>query len=333
MSVIETVENVVEVAAGEGAWIAAMAGQRLKFGSRIRTGEFSRATVRLPNGTLLRVGELTTITLQPPKPAAEKATIDLLKGALYFFNKSKIEPARIKTPVATGAVKGTEFEVHLNEEGASVWSVIDGEVAVSGVEASLDLSTGEQGVIDPQRGSAKTSNLHAVNVMQWAPQYPVVVDPGDLRLERQGKKRREESLEAYGRGNVLPALAAYNEIAGSPDSQSERVYLASLYLAAGQAVKAELLLQTDQAKVSPVALALKELMTVVKGGTPDTAVTPQTPSQWMARSYYHQGLGDLKAALTAANRAIEQSPEFGFGWSRAAELRFGFGHRKKRARR
>ena len=145
MSVIETVENVVEVAAGKGAWIGAMAEHRLNYGSRIRTGEFSRATVRLPNRSFLRVGELTTITLQPPKPTAEKATIDLLKGALYFFNRSSDEHFRIKTPVATGAVKGTEFEVHLNEEGASVWSVIDGEVAVSGVEASLDLSTGEQG--------------------------------------------------------------------------------------------------------------------------------------------------------------------------------------------
>lgn len=125
-----------------------------------------------------------------------------------------------------------------------------------------------------------------------------------------GSSLGEASEEAPG---GIPGSVWARQRSGRSGRPSERVYLASLYLAAGQAVKAELLLQTDQAKVSPVALALMELIAVVKGGTPDTAVTPQTPSQLMVRSYYYQGQGDLKTALVTANRAIEASPEFGFG--------------------
>src|SRR5262249_26020124 len=48
-------------------------------------------------------------------------------------------------------------------------------------------------------------------------------------------------------------------------------------------------------------------------------------SEWLAFSYQHQSTNGLPAALAAARRAVEISPEFGFGWARVAELEFSFG--------
>src|SRR5262249_44730080 len=51
---------------------------------------------------------------------------------------------------------------------------------------------------------------------------------------------------------------------------------------------------------------------------------PTTASDWMAESYYRQSKRNLKGALEAAKRATELDPEFGFAWSRVAELQFSF---------
>ena len=52
---------------------------------------------------------------------------------------------------------------------------------------------------------------------------------------------------------------------------------------------------------------------------------PATASGWMAESYHRQSRGELDAALKAARKAVQQSPEFGFAWVRVAELLFSFG--------
>src|SRR5439155_18721559 len=51
----------------------------------------------------------------------------------------------------------------------------------------------------------------------------------------------------------------------------------------------------------------------------------KSPSRWLAESYRLQSEADLQGALKAARRAVELSPEFGFGWARVAELEFSFG--------
>src|SRR5205809_1064350 len=70
-----------------------------------------------------------------------------------------------------------------------------------------------------------------------------------------------------------------------------------------------------------------ELEQLVKA-RPRAAPAPdngESPSRWLAESYRLQSETDLGGALKAARRAVELSPEFGFGWARMAELEFSFG--------
>jgi serine/threonine protein kinase/class 3 adenylate cyclase len=63
------IQNSVDFAPRGGQWSPARLGVKLQAGDKIRTGEHSRATVRLPGGGTLRLDELTTIeiTLPPDK--------------------------------------------------------------------------------------------------------------------------------------------------------------------------------------------------------------------------------------------------------------------------
>src|SRR2546429_3558753 len=76
-----------------------------------------------------------------------------------------------------------------------------------------------------------------------------------------------------------------------------------------------------------VRSALLDLVGVFKvrrraAPAPDNA---ESSSRWIAESYRLQSESDLDGALKAARRAVELSPEFGFGWARMAELEFSFG--------
>ena len=73
---------------------------------------------------------------------------------------------------------------------------------------------------------------------------------------------------------------------------------------------------------------LHELIAAVKFQELATLSKPATSSAWLARSYYLQSRSELPAALTAARRATELAPDFGFAWARVAELEFGFEHRQ-----
>ena len=112
-SILIAIENEVEVSIKSARWIPAKTGQKLNYGDRVRTGEYSRATVKLPTGSVLRIDELSTVRLQPPKSTTGKPNVELRNGRLYFFGKIRGEETEVSTPIANGAIRGTEFELRI----------------------------------------------------------------------------------------------------------------------------------------------------------------------------------------------------------------------------
>ena len=83
-------EGKVDAAAkGTANWTAVTTNQALQTGDRLRTGLRSRATIRWSDLSVLRVNELTTMEIQPPAKAGNKAELDLKSGAAYFFSREK----------------------------------------------------------------------------------------------------------------------------------------------------------------------------------------------------------------------------------------------------
>jgi len=75
-----------------------------------------------------------------------------------------------------------------------------------------------------------------------------------------------------------------------------------------------------------LADALRTLIAAVKLEPSNTNSSLELASEWLAQSYAHQSHGDLRNALQAARKSVEISPDFGFGWTRVAELEFSYGH-------
>ena len=79
------------------------------------------------------------------------------------------------------------------------------------------------------------------------------------------------------------------------------------------------------ASTSSLSMALREMIATVQARPWTAANTPVLASEWLARSYELQSRANLDDALKAAEAAVKQSPSFGFGWARVAELEMSFG--------
>jgi tetratricopeptide (TPR) repeat protein len=323
-SVLLTLEGKVEVSPAAGAvWTLGRTNQVLKVGDRLRTGVRSRATVRLSNKSVLRVNELTTLKIQTPPQASNAPLLDLQSGSTYFFSREKPADVQFRTPLASGAIRGTEFNLAVAEDGRTVLSLLDGLVSMNNTRGEIDLKTGDQGIVEPGKPPTKTAVINAINIIQWCLYYPGVVDVDELGLSTDVQQSLSASLTAYRQGDLLQALANY-PAGRTADSDSERVYYAALQLAVGQVDQTEAQLK-ELKNPSPLAEALREVIAAVKFQTWNRSSAPTLATESVAESYYLQSRSQLEAALTAAKAATAKSPQFGFAWARVAELEFSFG--------
>lgn len=309
------VENDVEVSIDQARWQAAEVDQQMGFGDRIRTGDFSRAAVELPSGSVLRIDELSEVRLQRPKEARRNPGLDLRQGSLYFFGRDQGEENELITPTANGAIRGTEFIARAAVAGASTITLLEGSVEISNEQGSVTLLPGEQAEVAPGQAPSKTAAIDASRDIQWMLYYPAVIDP----LVLSQSSANEDVLEAYRLGDLPRALDISNGRSG------DTLLDATLALSAGQVDRAEDLL-AKAGKLGGEADALIELISVVAGDAKGLATAPQTASQWLARSYRLQADGELAAARQAAQQATSLSPTFGYAWVRLAELEFSFGN-------
>jgi Flp pilus assembly protein TadD len=317
-----TAEGKVEVArAGQAAWNAGITNQTLTNGDRIRTGSRSRATIRLSDASVLVVKELTTLELRPPQAAGANSGFDMKSGGSYFFNRERPGMVEFRTPLASGAIRGTEFHLTVAENGRTEVALFDGAVELTNDLGGASLVSNEQAVVDPGQAPRKTAMLEASSIIQWVLYYPAVLDADELGLTDGEKNALTDSLAAYRAGDLLTAQDQY-PTNRQPGGDAERLYRAATLLAVGQVDEATVLLQNIS---TPLAEALRQMVSTVKGKPQSRGASLALASEWMAESYTLQAQSKLESALEAARKATLKSPNFGFAWARVAELEFSFG--------
>jgi tetratricopeptide (TPR) repeat protein len=325
-------EGVVEVArAGSAVWQPASTNLELRAEDRLRTGRRSRAVVRLSEYNTLRMGELGLLQMPPERTGP----FGLWRGLFYFFHRDKPGTIPARTPTTSTLVRGTEFNVQVEETGRTTLSLIDGEVEMTNEFGRLALRSGEAGVVEPGQAPRRAPMIEAINVIQWALYYPAVLDAEEVPFTVQELAVLQESLAALRSGDLRAALDRY-PADRQPGSDAERVYRAALLLGAGQVASAQAALEEvrgPRSEVSRVedrlAEALRKLIAAVKfqpgPSTLDPRPSPPLASEFLAESYYRQSRFDLEGARAATLRATELAPQSGLAWARLAELQFSFG--------
>lgn len=307
-------------------------------GDQLRTGKGGWAELLLPDKTTTTVGEQSNARVLEPRKA--RSRLFLLRGLFYFFHRAKPGDLEIETSTLSAAVRGTEFNVAVTDDGTSTLSLLEGGVevyATANPDDRLTLTSKETGIARPGQPLEKTAVIDAIHVIQWCLYYPAVLDPDELSLTADVQSALGDSLAAYRSGNLVQAFAQY-PVGRQPQSNGEKIYYAALLLSVGNIPEAENWLaevEPNRAVADPspmLAAALRTLIAAVRLQPRPAVVVPERhpmlATEWLAESYYLQSEFKLTEALRAAQRAAEKSPGFGFAWARVAELEFSFGRIK-----
>jgi len=301
-------EEVEVLRRGAAAWDPTKPSIKLFAGDQLRTGTNSRAVVRWTDQTVTPIAPKSHLDLTPD------AGFNLFKGIMYFFHRGKPGKFNLRTPTASTAVLGTEFNLAVADDLTTTLTMFDGQVEMSNARGRLKLYRGEEGLAASGEPPQRTARIFTVNIIQWALYYPGILDLDELSLPPEAQTALSKSLAGYRKGDLLAALTAYPRDR-QPASREEGIYRAALLLAVGEVESAEKLLKglNGLSELNArLAGALRKLIAAVTlQELPSTSTSqPSTSSEWLAESYYQQSrqsrLSNLESARDAARRAVEK---------------------------
>jgi outer membrane receptor protein involved in Fe transport/Tfp pilus assembly protein PilF len=318
-------EGTVEVApSGTDVWAPAKLNQKLQQGDKLRTGKFSRATLRSATAGEIPVRESSLITINPPRAGSDRPVFELVRGFFYFFTRGQPTDIEFRNRLASAAARGTEFTVFIDPQVDQIEiNVFDGIVELTNAQGSETATNGERVVAAPGQKPAKSPALAAINLVQWVLYYPGVLDVDELGFDAAANDALRDSLSAFRRGDLVRALTLYPDNR-QPATDNEKIYRAALMLVVGEVDQAAAMLNT-LTQPSEFSASLRKLIAAVRNEVFSEASALNTGTAWLAESYYQQSRLNLEGALKAARSAAERRPEFGFAWARIAELEFSFG--------
>ena len=178
----ENGKRTVEIArAGAQTFDPAQMGAPIYVGDRIRIGLQGGLAIQRLDKSVYKFKGRTEFVVAPPKSAsATSPVVRLFNGILYFLHRGKPDEVDVMTRRTTAAVRGTEFEMRVDEADTTVITMIDGVVDLSNEVDSVRVRGGEQGYAEAGKAPVVRAAIEAVNIIQWALYYPGVFDVDEI---------------------------------------------------------------------------------------------------------------------------------------------------------
>ena len=119
----------------ETGLVPAAVGSKIRSYETVITGGESTGQFELLDKTMLAVGPDSELLLDRfvfnPDPNLREVVVTHFKGAIRFVTgDNPSETYTIKTPTATIGVRGTKFDVYINDDGETLVGLLDGRVNV-----------------------------------------------------------------------------------------------------------------------------------------------------------------------------------------------------------
>jgi Flp pilus assembly protein TadD len=160
--------------ANEPSWRDAVARQKLVQGNFVRTGDSSRMAVLLTDQTQIRLAANSMMQIKQIGDNVDRGTV-LRQSAGRSWTQSKNVPNRltVETPSALAAIRGTDWELVVDADGASTLTVLSGEVLLSNKMGSVSIGAGEQA--HAQQGVAPVKRIlqNPRDRVQWVSSFTV----------------------------------------------------------------------------------------------------------------------------------------------------------------
>lgn len=160
-----------------GVWDDVSIGAVLQGGDVVSTAKGGRATLTFDDGTRVDLGPGSSMSVR--ETSAENSRLELTLGKLKaWVSKVKTRKFDVKTPTAVCSVRGTEFEIRVDNGGRTNVQMYEGLLAVSDGRGNETLLKDNQSIQVTERGLGQVS--------------------GDSRQSEAGDRAREAARREVG---------------------------------------------------------------------------------------------------------------------------------------
>jgi tetratricopeptide (TPR) repeat protein len=257
-------------------WTDAAIRQVLTAGDRVRTGNYGKISILFIDHTQIKVhrNSLLFIKAVSKVPGKKGTVLRLDMGEIWSRARTNPGGLMIETPSATAAIRGTDWDIAVDEKGTTSLTVLKGLVEFFNDYGKVMVGRGEQAVAAVGKAPVRTFLVKPRERVQWVESWPVDI-PGIIRFYSY---RRDDVLR------ILPSVK--KAVEKDPSDMKSRLMLAGLYHDLGEKDRS-LKLFDNVLKADPEngrALAFRGLLAL------DNLKTGQ------AESYLEKALENLKGS-------------------------------------
>ena len=197
-------------------WINAVLQQPLYGGNWIKTGELSRIAVMFTDETQVRLSQNTVLEVKQVTPPGKigQSLLRVLLGRMWARTKAIPANLAIATPSATAGIRGTDWQLEVEDGGRSTVAVFSGEVEFYNDQGRVVVGANEAAVAEIGKAPTKIILTNFRERVQWVTAY--AVDPlrqialFDSRLDALKQAAATTGDSAQQKSNRGAALADLN---------------------------------------------------------------------------------------------------------------------------
>ena len=318
--------------AAETRWRDASVRQQLAQGIFVRTGDASRMGVLLSDQTQVRLAANSMIQIKLVGDNRDRATV-LSQSAGRSWTQSKNVPNQltVETPSALAAIRGTDWELVVDEDGSSTLTVLSGEVLLSNDQGSVNIGAGEQA--RAQKGVAPVKRLLANprERVQWVSSFTVDASRyPELRKDAgPSGDPQAAALQAIGEflraGELSAARSAVQRLAAEkPATGTAALLLADFQVLDGEFDAAIATLREGAKRYSNderfdvwrarLHLVRDEIAEARNALAAARARNPRSAEMMIAEGELERFEGNARAATAAYRAALAAAPESARAW-------------------
>ncbi len=311
-----------------GPWQAVRVNQRLTPGQTLRTGKQGRLALLLSDRTQVRLNANTVLEIQAIEPAprtAGQTKFRQLQGRAWVQSKTPPKDLKWETPTAIAGIRGTDWEMDVDQDGHSTLSVFSGQVELANDQGSLNVNANEQARATPGQPLVKQVVRNLKDRIQWVTAYSldpvrhIALDGRDLPDLRAALA--DPALAPETRGQVLADLGRWAEAEAlwtGPAQAGNRPAMIGLALASlrrGEMAAAHDWLAQARSDTADELWLLTDSARLMLQGQLDEARTrlgeigaPSRPGHWLLQGESLTYEGRLTDALTTLDQGLKVLP-------------------------
>lgn len=331
-------------------WSGAKVDQDLFAGNYVRTGILSRMGLLFSDKTQIRMNEKTVLrvkAVREPDTKAGETILRLDRGRAWTQTKALPRGLIMETPSATAAIRGTDWDLEVDENGTSIITVLSGEVEFYNDFGKVIVARNEQARAEVSKAPVKLVIVRPTDRVQWVTAYAIeplrhisLYDGGLGKLKAALDKVHGASAEAQAeRGSIKADLGRWNEAEASfkaaleADGNNSRALIGLGYVALHRHQPREAEKYFNQVHTSPAEHELLELgrITVnIQDEQFGTAVSRlqalngrvelYQPAAYLVQSDLMIYSGELQRAISLIETALNKFPNNARAYSQLARI-------------